>query len=113
MVVTHGDTDHWKGLERLMNFDNRRPRRRCGVLGRWLRPGLQRTDGFRSSGYLDFFKAFRGVSGVQIRRPLEMSHPPADVRHASFTLPSIPGVTFTVLHSAAHVDNTECSYHHH
>ena len=116
VVVTHGDTDHWKGLSRLMNFDNLGPNP-PGVEEFW-DAGYDRdcnppTDGGRQ-GYLTFINKFQTVSGIQFRRPLEQFHPPADVTQQiqPFTLLSIPGVTFTVLHSAAmpQSDNPECSY---
>jgi beta-lactamase superfamily II metal-dependent hydrolase len=116
VVVTHGDTDHWKGLQRLMNFDNKAPNP-PKVLEFW-EPGYDRDcNGANHSGragYLNFISRFLAVPGVTIRRPLQSTHPPADQtgQVQPFTLPSIPGVTFTVLHSAAAPtsDNSECSY---
>jgi hypothetical protein len=81
-------------------------------------PGYDRTcnapsDGGRK-GYLAFIDGFRNLTGVQFNRPLAPVHPPADQtgQVQPFTVASIPGVTFTVLHSAANPqsDNTECSY---
>jgi beta-lactamase superfamily II metal-dependent hydrolase len=116
VVVTHGDTDHWKGLERLMNFDGRgaQPPQ---VLEFW-DPGYDRTCNPPSTGgrvnYLAFVDDFRRHPGIRFVRPLENFHPPASQtgQIQPFTLPSLPGVTFTVLHSAAVTtsDNTECSY---
>ena len=116
VVVTHGDTDHWKGLQRLMNFDNRAPNP-PKVLEFW-DPGYDRDcNGSNHSGragYLNFINQFRALQGVRFLRPLQNTHPPADQtgQVQPFTLPSIPGVTFTVLHSAVAPtsDNSECSY---
>ena len=45
-------------------------------------------------------------------RPLEIRHPPATKTGtvASFSLPSIPGLTLTVLHTDANPDGGSCSY---
>ena len=116
VVVTHGDTDHWKGLNRLMNFDGNGPNP-PKVLEFW-EPGYNRdcnppSDGGRQS-YLAFINRFQTLSGVLFQRPLEQFHPPAlqTGQPQPFTVAALPGVVFTVLHSAANPqsDNTECSY---
>jgi beta-lactamase superfamily II metal-dependent hydrolase len=116
VVVTHGDTDHWKGLNRLMNFDGNGPN--PPQVREFWEPGYDRdcnppSDGGRQ-GYLTFIDRFRNLGGVQFRRPLAQFHAPADQTGMiqPFTVASLPGVTFTVLHSAAMPvsDNTECSY---
>jgi competence protein ComEC len=116
VVVTHGDTDHWRGLNRLMNFDGNGPSP-PKVLEFW-DPGYNRdcngpSDGGRQN-YLAFIAQFQSLSGVLFQRPLEQFHPPAmqTGQPQPFTLASLPGVVFTVLHSAAspQSDNSECSY---
>jgi len=116
VVVTHGDADHWKGLNGLMNFDGNGANP-PEVLEFW-DPGYDRScnppaDGGRQ-GYLAFIERFRSLSFVLFRRPLAQFHAPADQtgQIQPFTLPSVPGVTFTVLHSAATPlsDNSECGY---
>jgi glyoxylase-like metal-dependent hydrolase (beta-lactamase superfamily II) len=116
VVVTHGDTDHWKGLNRLMGFDGHNPSP-PQVLEFW-EPGYGRdcngpTSTARQS-YLSFIDGFRQLPGITFKRPLEDSHQPA-VQSGTvqpFTLPSVPNVTFTVLHSeeAPTATNGECSY---
>ena len=116
VVVTHGDTDHWKGLERLMNFDGRGPNP-PQVLEFW-EPGYDRSCNSPSNGgrksYLAFIDHFRQLDGVQFRRPLEDFYVPAvDTEHLQpFMLESIPDVTVTLLHSDAdpQARNGECSY---
>ena len=116
VVVTHGDADHWKGLNRLMNFDGNGANP-PEVLEFW-DPGYDRTCNAASDGgrlsYLAFIDRFRSLSLVLFRRPLAQFHPPADQtgQVQPFTLTSLPGVTFTVLHAAANPlsDNSECSY---
>lgn len=116
VVVTHGDTDHWRGLRRLMNFDGLGPDPPT-VLEYW-DPGYDRlcnppADGGRQ-GYLAFVEAFRSLNGLLFRRPLAQVHPPTvdTGQLQSFALASLPGVSFTVLHSAVAPtsDNAECSY---
>lgn len=116
VVVTHGDTDHWKGLQRLLNFDNLGPNP-PKILEFW-EPGYDRDcNGPKHSGragYLEFIDDVRNLSGVRFFRTLEDTYAPAveSGMVSPFTLPSVPGVTFTVLHSAAEPesDNSECSY---
>ena len=116
VVVTHGDMDHWRGIERLMNFDGKNPNP-PKVLEFW-DAGYNRdcnppTQGGRVK-YRQFIDRFQGLSGIQIRRPLAQFRRPADETNEvePFSLPSLPGMTFTILHSAANPtsDNTECSY---
>jgi hypothetical protein len=63
---------------------------------------------------LNFIKSFQSLGGVSIRRPLATTHPPSDQSNQvqPFTVPSLPGVTFTVLHADAAPTsaNNECSY---
>jgi beta-lactamase superfamily II metal-dependent hydrolase len=114
VVVTHGDTDHWKGLQRLMNFDGRGPDP-PQVLEFW-EPGYDRLCNAPSdrANYLAFIDHFQQLDGVQFRRPLAEFHVPAveTEQLQPFMLESIPDVTFTLLHSDAtpESDNAECSY---
>lgn len=115
LVVTHGDSDHWKGLTRLLGFDgavDNPP----GVLEYW-DPGYDRDcnaagDSGRA-GYLEFVSDVQGVvPAASFLRPLENHRPPASKTGtvASFGLPAMPGLTLTVLHSDADPDGSSCSY---
>ena len=116
VIVTHGDTDHWKGLTRLLNFDGQNPS--PPVVQEFWDPGYDRDcNGTSNSGranYLTFIDNVQDIAGITFNRPLEDAHPPAVTTGTiqKFSLPSIASVTFTVLHTAkAPVsDNTECSY---
>ncbi len=116
LEVTRGDTDHWKGLARLMNFGGRGPNP-PQVLEFW-DPGYDRlcnspSDGGRKN-YLAFIEYFKELDGVEFRRPLAQHFPPAveTGELQPFMLSSIPDVTFTLLHADATPasDNGECSY---
>ena len=109
VVVTHADSDHWKGLNRLLGHDDRATEPHA-VVEFW-EPGYDR--GCRP---LDSYDAFiadtRDLPGVTVRRPLQATHVPADVSGTvePFTLPSLPGVTFTLLHSDGNPDASDCAY---
>lgn len=115
VVVTHGDTDHWKGLRRLLGFDGvvDNPR----TVQEFRDAGYNRDCNPASSGgrrnYLRFIEDTRGiVPQARFRRPLQTHHAPAAVSGTPqpFTLPSLPGVTFTVLHTDANPTTGSCSY---
>lgn len=115
VIVTHGDTDHWKGLRRLLGFDGVATQPH-GVREYW-DPGYNRDCNPASSGgrqnYLAFVENVRGiVPAGGFKRPLEDFHPPADAagQPQPFSLPSLPGVTFTVLHSDEAPADGSCSY---
>ncbi len=113
---THGDTDDWKGLSRLLNFDGQHPN--PPTVKEFWEPGYNRDcNGPTNSGranYLTFIDKVQDLAGITFKRPLEDSHPPAVTTGtvSKFSLPSLPSVTFSVLHTAkAPVsDNSECSY---
>lgn len=115
VVVTHGDTDHWNGLRRLLGFDgvaDTPP----SVLEYW-DPGYDRdcnepTNGGRLN-YLQFVQDMQAlVPTVGFRRPLAHHHAPATVSGTPerFTVASVSGVTFTLLHSEASPTEGSCSY---
>ena len=115
-IVTHGDTDHWNGLRRLLGFDGvtsvSAPLR---ALEYW-DPGYDRDCDPPNSGghdnYLNFVKAMQSLAGPGFRRPLEDHFRPAVVSGAPepFTLPAFPGATFTLLHSDANPTGPDCAY---
>jgi competence protein ComEC len=111
VVVTHADTDHWRGLVRLLGFDGIHPDPPL-VVEFW-EPGYDR-DCRPLASYDAFIANVANLPGILFRRPLEDSFPPATQtgRIESFTLPSIPEVTFTVLHTAAQPEasNNDCAY---
>jgi beta-lactamase superfamily II metal-dependent hydrolase len=116
VIVTHGDTDHWKGLSRLLNFDGQNPN--PPTVQEFWEPGYDRDcNGTNNSGranYLTFIDNVQDLAGITFKRPLEDTHPPAVTTGTvtKFSLPSIPSVAFTVLHTAKapESDNSECSY---
>lgn len=110
VIVTHADTDHWKGLSRLLGYDgvvDDPP----AVLEFW-EPGHDR--GCRPlDSYEEFIaEAEQRVPAASFKRPLEDHHAPSTESGeiSPFTLGSLPGVTFTLLHSEAEPADTECSY---
>lgn len=117
VVVTHGDTDHWRGLRRLLGFD-RVVDEPLNVLEYW-DPGYDRdcnppTSGGRQN-YLQFVQDMQAhVPAGGFLRPLADHHAPADADTTAapqpFSLPSVPGVTFTVLHSDESPTQGSCSY---
>jgi competence protein ComEC len=110
VVVTHADSDHWRGLARLIGADN-------GVA-----PAYQVTEfwepGYdRACGPLDSYDRFIGkmktlVTAARFKRPLETFHPPASAsgQLVPVTLLQLPGLTFWVLHSNAHPAGADCAY---
>lgn len=111
VVVTHADSDHWKGLTRLLGFDGQasQPFR---VLEFW-EPGYNR-DCNPLTSYTNFINNMRNVPGISFRRPLETAHTPAVLggAPAAFTLPSVPNVKLTLLHSDQNppASNNDCPY---
>ena len=115
VIVTHGDTDHWKGLRRVLGFDGVRDDP-FSVLEYW-DPGYDRdcngvNDGGRQN-YLAFVSDVEQVVPSEgFLRPLEDHHVPADVSGTPqpFTVDTLPGVTFTLLHSNKAPNTGSCSY---
>ncbi|MEH6472753.1 MAG: SH3 domain-containing protein [Halopseudomonas sp.] len=115
-IVTHGDQDHWKGLSRLLGHD-RVVDNPYEVLEYW-DPGYDRDCNLpaRPTGranYLAFVeKVKQSLAPQQFKRPLENFHPPMDQTGnlSVFSIPSIPEIRFTVLHSEASPAQTSCSY---
>jgi len=115
VVVTHGDQDHWKGLSRLLGFDgiNDEP----VAFEEYWDPGYNRDCNSADAGgrvnYLKFVEDVKSAVPLsRFKRPLEDFHPPLDQSGAltSFSIPSIPEVTFTVLHSQSAPSGSSCSY---
>ncbi len=116
VVVTHGDTDHWNGLRRLLGFDgvvDDPPT----VLEFW-DPGYDRdcnrpSDGNGRKNYLRFVEEMRAIVPREgFLRPLEEHRAPATMsgKLEPFSLDSLPGVEFTLLHSDAAPSAGSCSY---
>lgn len=111
VVVTHADSDHWKGLNRLLSFDGHATQPHA-VLEFW-EPGYNR-DCSPLSTYDTFIANIQNLPGIRFRRPLETTHPPAVAtgQPAPLTLPSIPGATITLLHTdtTPEATNNDCAY---
>ena len=106
LIVTHADADHWKGLVRFLGFDgvvdNPPNDRDCDPVNHPLK-----------LNYLSFIQNVQGiVPAAGFKRPLEDHHAPAtDTGQVqSFTLSSVPGVNFTLLHSEKAPTASDCSY---
>ena len=115
VVVTHGDTDHWKGLTRLVGFDGTEDDP-FSVSEYW-DPGYNRDCNAATQGgrvnYLKFVEDMKdAVPVAQFHRPLADSHSPisASATPQVVTLDSLPGVEITVLHSDANPTEGSCSY---
>lgn len=115
VVVTHGDTDHWKGLSRLLGFDGTVDNP-YSVLEYW-DAGYNRdcnpADDNGRNNYLAFVNNVKGiVPATKFLRPLQNHKVPANVSGIPqpFALASIPGVTITVLHSDSNPTSGSCSY---
>jgi competence protein ComEC len=108
VVVTHGDTDHWKGLSRLLGFDGK-SHEPHGVSELW-EAGYDR-DCRRNDGYDTFIVEAKKLAKT-VRRPLSDSRVPAVVsgNPSPLTVAGLPGVEITVLHSDPKPDAMDCSY---
>ena len=115
VIVTHGDSDHWKGLARLLGFDGRIDD--PPAVEEFWEPGYDRScqseDHPLRESYLRFIEDMREiVPPGGFRRPLEEHHTPAVVSGTPqpFTVASLPGVTFTLLHSDSTPETGDCPY---
>lgn len=117
VVVTHGDQDHWKGLAYPLGLDGQ-PDTPLQVMELW-DAGYNRDCNIGDSGngrqnYLEFISGVEPlVTSGQFKRPLEDFHPPSDITNqiSPFSLDSLPGVEFTILHSeSTPAQHSECSY---
>jgi beta-lactamase superfamily II metal-dependent hydrolase len=110
LVITHADSDHWKGLPRLLGLDGANPTP-VSVLEVW-EPGYDRACNPLAS--YDALIAGLHSLGAAVRRPLEATHAPATLTGAptAVQLTSLPGVTLTVLHSddTPPASNDDCPY---
>jgi beta-lactamase superfamily II metal-dependent hydrolase len=115
VVVTHGDTDHWKGLTRLVGFDGTEDDP-FSVSEYWDR-GYNRDCNAATQGgrvnYLKFVENMdNAIPAARFHRPLADSHPPvsAGATPQALTLDSLPGVEITVLHTDENPTEGSCSY---
>lgn len=118
VIVAHGDTDHWKGLTRIMGAEPSPKTPVFRAIEFW-EPGYNRdcngTDSDPRRKFLDFMRAAKTKS-QRFFRPLEAQYTPM-MRQASpsatafVELPELPGFKFQILHSDANPDGTtDCSY---
>ena len=108
-IVTHADMDHWKGMSALLFPPN--GSRPYQVMEFW-EPGYDR--GCRPFPDYDKFvgKVRSLVPAGGFLRPLEAARSPDDATLAAapFTVASLPGVTFRLLHSQATPTANDCGY---
>jgi beta-lactamase superfamily II metal-dependent hydrolase len=98
-IVTHADSDHWKGLDALLDTPQARAVSRP-ILEFW-EPGYSRSCSALES-YDKFIARIRGlVPAARFHRPLSNTHRPATEGGpiAPLAVPGVPGVRFTLLHS--------------
>jgi beta-lactamase superfamily II metal-dependent hydrolase len=111
VVVTHGDSDHWKGLTRLLGFDGQATSPRTAL--EFWEPGYNR-DCNPLTSYDEFIADVQGMSGITVRRPLEDTYSPSTASSvvSPFSISTVPDVTLSVLHSASapEASNGDCSY---
>lgn len=108
-VVTHADSDHWKGMAAYLGLSQPTPAR--AVLEFW-EPGYDRTCNPLAS-YNAFISAMTGlVPANGFVRPLRAVHVPAveSGNLQPFQLTSIPGVSFTVLHAEPNPPGHNCAF---
>jgi competence protein ComEC len=116
VVVTHGDHDHWKGLERLLGIDGVEDEP-YEVLEYW-DPGYNRdcNPPNKQSGrkkYLAFVDAMKKLVGAEnFKRPLEDIHTPPSKTDAvsTFSLAGRPDLQLTVLNSQMAPVQASCSF---
>jgi beta-lactamase superfamily II metal-dependent hydrolase len=109
-IVTHSDFDHWKGMVRLLNLDGKATN--SYQVQEFWEPGFNRVCRPLPS-YDAFLDGVKNLVGLQnFHRPLEATHEPATKsgKVEPFTLPSFPGVTFTLLHSDRSPVGSDCAY---
>lgn len=110
-VVTHADSDHWKGLEALLATPAARALSRP-VTEFW-EPGFSRSCSPLPT-YDEFISHMRStVTAARFLRPLRATHAPAveTGRLEPFTVAGIPGVRFTLLHADPEPPSTgDCAY---
>jgi competence protein ComEC len=112
VVLTHADSDHWKGLRRLFGFDGKNANPPA-VLEFW-EPGYNR-DCRQLDSYDTFIDKMEHLPGLrEFRRPLQTTHPPAVATGMvnELTIPGVPNVEFRLLHSdsAPESSNNDCPY---
>ncbi len=109
-IVTHGDSDHWKGFTRLFNFDNAgsHPKK---LLEFW-EPGYNR-DCKQLDSYDTFIQDIHNMVGTDnFHRPLASKYSPAVESSSiqSFSHPEFLGVRFTLLYSEDSPSGPDCPY---
>lgn len=111
VVVSHADSDHWKGLRRLLGLDGVEADP-PGVQEFW-EPGYDR-DCRPLASYDQFLSQVQALAGVTFRRPLERFHPSAveTGQIQTFRPAGIPEAELTLLHSdpSPEASNHDCAY---
>lgn len=104
-LVTHADTDHWRGMEGLLAQSGFR-------VDEFWEPGFDR-DCKPLDSYQAFIARMRShVPTERYKRPLQAFHTPADVsaQPTWFSLPNLTGVEFLLLHSDSAPEGSDCAY---
>lgn len=110
-IVTHADSDHWKGFVRLLGFEDN-PVSNPYQLTEFWEPGYNR-DCRQLDSFDNFISQVQNhVANVHYKRPLAQSHTPAVVSGTPqpFTLPHLPGIEFTLLHADSAPTGGDCAY---
>lgn len=109
LIVTHADSDHWKGAAELLKLNDPSPAHQ--VLEFW-EPGFDR-DCSALDSYVTFISGMqRIVQPARFMRPLQQHHQPAVMTNLvqPFSIVGIPGVLFTVLHAEANPAGPNCAF---
>lgn len=110
-IVTHADSDHWKGFVRLLGFEDN-PVSNPYQLTEFWEPGYDR-DCRQLDSFDNFISQVQNhVANVHYKRPLAQYHIPAVVSGTPqpFTLPHLPGIEFTLLHADSAPTGGDCAY---
>lgn len=109
VVLTHAAYDHWAGLSRLFNFDHKGSALHKPL--EFWEPGFARKCS-PLQGYNQFIQRMRAVvSADRFLRPLQEHRAPASLsgRNEPFTVDSLPGMTFTLIHADSDPWDGDCS----
>ena len=111
VIVTHGDSDHWKGLTRLLGFDDKNTN--PPAVREFWEPGYDR-DCNPLASFTQFIDDMQGLENLTARRPLEDTRTPAVVSGgvSVIKLPGAPNLQLRLLHSDSTPESTNknCGY---
>lgn len=114
-IVTHADTDHWKGMTRVLGLESSPKSPNFRAIEFW-EPGYDRgcSPGSATQSYLNFIRDMPSKA-QRLRRPLAATHAPLLDRPSAsstdfITIPELPGFSFLLLHSNANPGGQDCPY---